>query len=107
MSKDIDSKKDINETELDAVAGGNIAADCEFVPMSPVDYKYEYGHVWVKCRRHIFNCPCRGTTRCVDNWHKMQKLAEAIWSPWPAYEMNHDKADKAVRQHLLEPDQMS
>ena len=97
MSKDIKTNENIDETKLDAVAGGT-GGNCYFVPDEPIQYKIENKRVWVKCKSLCTSgCSCRGQHRCVNNYHKMDNVAGGIWAPSPVEEYNHRAADKAVR----------
>jgi len=90
--------QNIDESELDAVTGGLAVGTCYFVAEYPIKHKIENGTVLIRCRTHILRCKCGGTERCVDNYHKMHKLAPKLWSPAPVTLYNHDTQDKAVRQ---------
>jgi len=106
MSKENKTTAPVNEiveSELDDVTGGTAASGrCWFEPVRPTIHNGgKDGHVWVKCKNSCgawpFDCPCRGSDRCKDQWHLMEHIVGHVWVPSPFNEYNHKEAGKAVR----------
>jgi len=100
--------KVLDESELEAVAGGSHSVNCYFVPEHPIQHNGgEDGEVSVKCgsRCAVFEfrlvyCSCHGEYgrfRCIDKWHIVDHVAGEVWAASPLYEYNHMAGDKVIK----------
>jgi len=91
----------LDESDLDAVAGGIGQNDCKFIPDVPTKHKIIDKKVWVKCCKSAYfcvgKCWCYGTRECIDAWHKMERVVGNVWAPTPAFEKGHTETRCAVR----------
>jgi len=104
--KEIDKTRDVDESELEAVTGGEVSKGgdhCFFVPAHPIEHNSKKdGMLWVKCGSECHGygagvCSCHGTGFCVNKWHQMDHVGGDIWSPREMLKYNHMASDKAVR----------
>ena len=93
---------EINENQLEDVAGGTGDRDCWFMPQKPYQYKRMYGTVAIKCESKCFNpyaCRCHDTVFCEDKWHLMEQDPYELlrWFATPRNLYNHDFPGKVCQ----------
>ena len=99
----MEDKQKISEEQLKDVAGGTSGPQCRFTanPNHPIRVDPD-GTFWAQCHEAVCSkiyglgtCPCHGTSRCIDGYHRMTKVSGVYW-PSPRDLFNHSAKDKGT-----------
>jgi len=96
-------EKELNEDQLEDIAGGSGGYKCYFVPKRPFEYKEAHGGIAVKCDSACNpvggRCCCHNSVFCTDRWHVVEqsKPTPDMWFAKPRNDYNHSDGSKIIQ----------
>jgi len=102
-----ETPEEITEGILEEVTGGGIpignGRNCFFEPTNPVKHEIRGGVLRAACKSICaappgfdVSCSCRGTDRCIDRWHTIEKFNGTTYVASPQGQFNHNEQRKWV-----------